>query len=77
MDSFLAFNPFRRLPLGSLDSEVSGLLFLSGLLTMNSEKASLPSVHTNVSSTLVHKHRRMMVNENGSVMGVMLVLGRL
>lgn len=77
MDSFLVFNLFRRLLLGFFDFEVSGLLFLSGFLIMNSEKVLLLSVYINVSSMLVYKYCRMMVNENGSVMGVMLVLGRL
>jgi hypothetical protein len=43
IESFLLLRPFNRLPLASLDSDVRGLPFFKGSLTMKTEKAVFPA----------------------------------
>ena len=75
--SFLFFNPLSNVPLGSFDSEVKGLPFLSGSLTRKIEKAVLPAVQMNEIMMFAMKQYQMVFPPNGSDDGSMLVRGRL
>jgi len=77
MESFLFFNPLRRLPFGSFESDVNGLPFFSGYLTRKSENAVLAAFQANMSSRLTRKQRNRVGMEKGSEEGSMLLLGRL
>jgi hypothetical protein len=57
MESFLFFNPLRRLPFGSFESDVNGFPFFSGCLTKKSEKAVLAAVQANRSIRLTSQQR--------------------
>jgi len=73
----LLFNPFNKLPLGSLDSEVKGFPFFKGSLTKKMEKAILDTVQVNNRNKLAVQHRSRVLNEKGDETGTMFVRGRL
>lgn len=77
IESFLLFKPFRRLPLGSLDSEVRGLPFFIGSLTISMENATFAASQEKHNKKLNQRHLPSTATVKGIDAGSMLVLGRL
>ena len=77
MESFLLFKPLRRLPLGSLDSEVSGFPFFKGSLTKKMEKAAFPALQMKTARNPARTQRIRTQRVMGYTLGGMFVFGRL
>lgn len=75
MAIFLFLSPFSRLPLGSLESEVNGLLFFSGSRTKKMLKATLPAFHNRRRRKPAQKQRINVQRVKGMAVGSMLVFG--
>lgn len=74
--NFLLFNPFSKLPLISLDSEVKGFPSFNGGLTSSSENILFPANHMKSSIKPVKKHRdHIQKLIPARVAGTMFVLG--
>ena len=72
IESFLLLRPFRRLPLGSFESEVRGFPFFRGSLTMKIEKARFPAPQITIKKKPAKKQLRIVEKLIGLYGGRML-----